>query len=346
MTQKLHQWLTPFLHLSDGIIVTNRSHRILAVNEGCARITGYAAEEAIGRTPTFLKSGLTPETTYLELKRALKRGRSWSGVFTNRKKDGALWHSSMTVTPFSLGRDRYYLGVFRELERLERGHYLAEHRVLDVQSSMMKLLAISAEIRDPGIEAHLVRVSLLTERLLRAHAERLGRGWDEPYAQKVVHSSLLHDIGKSCVPEGILYKPDALTSYERRIMEMHPEMGLEILKKVEPDFDKGLFMEEFTIARNIIMHHHERWDGTGYPHGLAGEAIPFEARVVSIVDVYDALVSTRPYKRAWSEPDALAFIAEQRGAFFDPALADTFLAIMSKRNCSDISHNAAPYFSL
>ncbi|MCI3922636.1 HD domain-containing protein [Paenibacillus sp. TRM 82003] len=326
----LHPWLAPFLQLSDAVIVTDEQHLIVDVNPVYERTTGYERNEVIGHKAGMLKSGRTPERTYREMKKTLALGRSWSGVFTNRKRDRTEWHSSITITPFAVDGATYYVGVFRELERLKSGHYLPESRVIAYQTSMMRLLAISSEVRDPGIERHLLNVQRLTRGLLRKHAQRsVLSPWPDNFAMQIVSCSLLHDIGKSCVPEGILYKPDALTTFERQIMEMHPLMGLDILKKVESDFEEGLLMEEFSIARNIILHHHERWDGGGYPHRLAGEAIPFEARVVSIVDVYDALVSKRPYKDAWPSREALNYIAAQRGKHFDPAIADSFLALMA-----------------
>lgn len=138
----------------------------------------------------------------------------------------------------------------------------------------------------------------------------------------------MHDIGKASVPEGILYKPGALTTYERKIIQMHPLMGVDILNRISGGFNYD-FIESLAVAENIIRYHHEKWDGTGYPDNLKGEEIPFEARVVGIVDVFDALTSRRPYKVPWTIQEALAFILEQKGKHFDPFLVDTFIQLFN-----------------
>lgn len=326
----MNPWLHPFLQLSDAVIITDANHIILAVNHAYERITGFEGSFVTGHRAGVLKSGHTPERTYQHMKETLRSGRSWSGVFTNRKKDLTLWHSSITITPFALDGAVYYVGIFRELEQLNSGFYLPETRIFNFQSAMFRLLAICSEIRDPGIEGHLTRVQRLTGMLMEEHYARLGLKKDAQFIAQVSHASVLHDIGKSGIPESILYKPDRLTLFERSIMEMHTSMGVEILEKIESEFEEELLLQEIAVARNIILHHHEKWDGTGYPHRLAGGDIPLEARIVSLVDIYDALVSKRAYKEAWPKARALDYIAEQSGAFFDPALTESFLAMAAK----------------
>ncbi|MEK4531567.1 HD domain-containing phosphohydrolase [Solibacillus sp. FSL K6-1554] len=140
-------------------------------------------------------------------------------------------------------------------------------------------------------------------------------------------ASILHDIGKAGMPEGILYKPGALSIYERKIIEMHPLTGADILNKMSKEINYD-FIKSMEVAENIILYHHEKWDGTGYPFQLKGEQIPLEARVVSIVDVlFDALTTCRPYKDSWPEGKALAFIDENKGKHFDPLIAETFISL-------------------
>lgn len=316
-----------FLQLGDAVIITDEEHRIVAVNETYERITGYLREEIEGKKAGILRTVFTPREMYLEMRQAIHHGAVWSGVFTNRKKDGELWHSSITITPFQAPEGVYFVGIFRELESLARGYYLDEERVEGLQSTLLKVLAISCEIRDPGIEEHLLRVQQLTEKLVNRHHERHDLGLTASQRAHIAHSSIMHDIGKSAIPEGILYKPGPLASYERKIIEMHTLIGVDILKKMNAELEDELFESEFATAYHIILHHHEKWDGTGYPNGLAGTAIPLEARMVSVVDVFDALTTKRPYKEKWSEEAALAYLREQSGKQFDPAIVDSFVSL-------------------
>ncbi|NIK76266.1 putative two-component system response regulator [Paenibacillus castaneae] len=323
-----HQ-LTIFLKLADAVIVTDEQHHILAVNQAYEKITGFSSDEIAGKKAGILRTSYTPLETYVQMKKALREGFPWLGVFINRRKDSSLWHSSITITPFTIEGELYYVGIFRELEKLKSGFYLPEERISYIQSSMLKVLAISCEIRDPSIEEHLVRVRDLTERLTHYHNERMQLGWSVERVKQIAHSSILHDIGKSGIPEGILYKPGPLTYYERQIVEMHTQIGVDIIDKIYSEFNDELITSELETSKNIILYHHEKWNGTGYPHQLAEEAIPIEARIVSVVDVFDALTSARPYKEKWTTERAAAYIREQSGQHFDPELVDSFIGLIS-----------------
>ncbi|OAO89105.1 hypothetical protein AXX17_ATUG04560 [Arabidopsis thaliana] len=327
---KLPESLHALLALADAVMVTDSGHRIVAVNASYEQVTGFASAEVLGCKAGVLRTPYTPVATYAGMRDALGAGLPWSGVFTNYKKNRDLWHSSITITPYVAGGDAYFVGIFRELEGLESGTYLDEARALRVQRSLLQVLAISCEIRDPGIEAHLSGVQTLTEQLAKRHNERMKLGLSLEKLSHLANSSILHDIGKSGIPEGILYKPGPLAEYERRIVEMHPAIGVDIVEKIFRELDDELFEQELSTARNIIRYHHERWDGTGYPDKLRGEAIPLEARLVSVVDVYDALTSKRPYKEKWSKADALRYVTEQKGRQFDPDVVDSFLLLISE----------------
>lgn len=321
--------LRQFLRLSDAVMITDRHHVIIDVNEQYEKITGYFKTEVIGSGAGITKSRFTPEHMYQSLKQSLRNEQSWSGVFINKKKSGELWHSSISITPFILGGICYYVGIFRELEQLTEGMYIAEARKDRIQRSLLQVLATSCEIRDPGIEEHLIRVRELTEQLLLQHNLRLQLNLSREFLHQTINSSILHDIGKSGVPEGILYKPGPLASYERAIIETHPLIGVDILTKIAEGLDDDLFHEEFAIAKNIIVFHHEKWDGKGYPYQLKGVDIPLEARIVAVVDVYDALTSRRSYKDCWSQERALEYLIEQKGRQFDPDIVDTFIELPS-----------------
>jgi len=173
--------------------------------------------------------------------------------------------------------------------------------------------SLALEMRDDETRGHAHRVSTLAVDL----AQAVGMS-----DQDIVHlkrGAFLHDIGKMVVPDAILHKPGPLTEDEWNVMRRHPESARDFLAKIE----------YLKPALDIPYSHHERWDGSGYPQGLSGEEIPLSARVFAVIDTYDALTSNRPYRAAWSAPDALAHIREGAGSHFDPAVVDLFLEMMS-----------------
>ncbi len=145
---------------------------------------------------------------------------------------------------------------------------------------------------------------------------------DERDIVHIRRGALLHDIGKMAIPDSVLLKGAPLTGEEWEIMRKHPILAREMLKQIE-------FLHP---AINIPAFHHEHWDGTGYPDGLAGEDIPLVARIFAIVDVWDALTSDRPYRKAWSESAALQYIREAAGTHFDPEIVPVFLSIVDARS--------------
>ena len=172
--------------------------------------------------------------------------------------------------------------------------------------------ARALELRDYETEGHSQRVTELTVRIARA------MGLSEAQLVHVRRGALLHDIGKMGVPDSILLKPGKLTDEEWEIMRQHPVYAYEMLSPIT----------YLKPALDIPYCHHEKWDGTGYPRGLKGERIPLPARIFAVVDVWDALLSDRPYRKAWSEEKVLEHIQEQAGKHFDPAVVETFLKLM------------------
>ncbi len=165
------------------------------------------------------------------------------------------------------------------------------------------------DLRDEETENHTLRVTEMTERLARA------MGIGDAELVHIRRGGLLHDIGKIGVPDGILHKPGKLTDEEWVLMRQHPQFAHDMLMPIA----------YLRPAMDIPYCHHEKWDGTGYPRGLKDEQIPLAARIFAVVDVYDALTSDRPYRKAWSKKKTLKYIREQSGTHFDPAVADAFL---------------------
>jgi putative two-component system response regulator len=192
---------------------------------------------------------------------------------------------------------------------LVRTNELRETRLQIVQR-----LGLAAEYKDNETGLHVIRMSHF------AHLLGLAAGMNEAEAEELLHAAPLHDVGKIGIPDRILQKQGKLDAEEWRIMQTHVDIGARIIG----EHPRGVL----AVAHRVALGHHEKWDGSGYPLGLAGEAIPFEARIVAIADVFDALTSARPYKPAWSVEDALNYLRENRGRHFDPALVDRFLTLM------------------
>ncbi|MFM4807699.1 HD domain-containing phosphohydrolase [Aeromonas hydrophila] len=186
-------------------------------------------------------------------------------------------------------------------------------------------LASLAETRDNETGAHIIRtqyyVKVLAEQLSRSDWERYPL--DDTTIDLLFKSAPLHDVGKVGIPDAILLKPGKLTDEEFAIMKRHPQIGADALASAEAQLGSNSFLR---LAREISLTHHEKWDGSGYPAGLVGEAIPLSGRLMALADVYDALISKRVYKPAFSHEQARTIIVEGRGRHFDPAIVDAFLA--------------------
>ncbi|TRZ39897.1 HD domain-containing protein [Niallia circulans] len=194
------------------------------------------------------------------------------------------------------------------------------------EKQLIDYLTEVCEIQDSDIMEHLTNVQELTRLLTEAYNNKNNRMLDDNFLESIIQLSILHDIGKSRIPEKIVNKPGRLNEFERKIIEMHPLLGVAILKEKTANIHYSSL--DLNVAERIILYHHEKWDGTGYPYKIKGNDIPLEARIVAIVDVYDALTAERPYKRAWSNREARQYILEQRGKHFDPNLVDLLLEII------------------
>jgi len=177
-------------------------------------------------------------------------------------------------------------------------------------------LSRALELRDRETQGHTRRVTEMTMYLARQ------MGIAEADLTHIRQGGLLHDIGKMGIPDAILLKPGSLTPSEWAIMRQHPLYAYEVLSQIE----------YFKPALDIPLYHHEKWDGTGYPHGLKEQEIPMAARIFSVVDVYDALISNRPYRSAWSRKKTLDYIQIQAGIYFDPYIVDAFMQLVMSNN--------------
>lgn len=182
--------------------------------------------------------------------------------------------------------------------------------IREANESTVAALAAALELRDDETGRHAHRVTQIALAITRIVDPKLA---EDP---ELRFGYLLHDIGKIGIPDRILLKPAALTREETRIMQTHTVLGESLI---------GALPHLQGVARDVIVHHHERWDGTGYPWGIAGEAIPLAARIFAVADAFDALTSDRPYRRAVSEEDALAEIRRHAGSQFDAAIVQALI---------------------
>jgi response regulator RpfG family c-di-GMP phosphodiesterase len=186
----------------------------------------------------------------------------------------------------------------------------------DTQLEVVRRLGRAAEFRDDETGQHIVRMSAMCARLGRA----IGMSEDE--CELLLNAAPMHDIGKLGIPDAVLLKPGRLDDAEWEVMKSHAELGAELLD--------GSRSDVVQLAREIALSHHERWDGSGYPLGLAGEEIPLPGRISALCDVFDALTSVRPYKVAWPVEKALGEILAQSGRHFDPELVPKFVELIDQ----------------
>ncbi|OEC36328.1 putative two-component system response regulator [Pseudomonas cuatrocienegasensis] len=213
---------------------------------------------------------------------------------------GAVDYITKPVSPAIVrARVRTHLSLVR-LDELKR-----------TRLQIVQRLGMAAEYKDNETGLHVIRMSHFARVLARA------AGFSEAAADELLNAAPMHDVGKIGIPDAVLRKPGKLDSEEWTIMRGHVEIGARIIG----EHASGLLK----TAQIIALTHHEKWDGSGYPNGLRGEAIPIEGRIVAIADVFDALTSVRPYKAAWSIEDAVALLREESGRHFDPQLVELFI---------------------
>ena len=201
-----------------------------------------------------------------------------------------------------------------ELEAIVASQALSAFRDTEaIRLDALQRLALAAEYRDDNSPEHTQRVGALAARMARH------MGMDDRFVWLVRQSAPLHDLGKIAIPDSILLKPGKLSDEEFEVVKTHAVLGARVLADGKS--------EVLGMAEKIVRSHHERWDGSGYPDGLEGEAIPLAARLVHVADVFDVLVHERPYKEAWSVEDAAGELRAGAGSQFDPAAIDAFDAL-------------------
>jgi len=284
-------------------------YRLLFAKDG-ARALELANQE---KPDLILLDVMMPGMTGYETCRALKADPATAAIpviFVTALSDagdevdgfdaGAVDYITKPVSPpIVRARVRTHLSLVRAEE-------LKQSRLEIVQR-----LGLAAEYKDNETGLHVIRMS--------NHARILGvaAGMHEAQADDLLHAAPMHDVGKIGIPDNILQKPGALDKDEWKVMQSHATIGADIIGKHQGGM--------LAMAHDVALTHHEKWDGSGYPNGLAARDIPLVGRIVAIADVFDALTSARPYKAAWPVEQAVDYLKQQRGQHFDPELVDLFL---------------------
>ena len=263
---------------------------------------------------------LKSENLWSDIPVVFLTGRNDADVEARGLEMGAV---DFVTKPFSapvlMNRIRTHLNI-DEIIR-ERTYQL--HRL---QNSIVAVLADMVENRDKGTGGHIERTSVYIKILINEMKERGVyadeiRGWD---VDKIISSARMHDLGKISITDIIVNKPGKLTEDEYEVMKSHAEEGERIIDEIISRTGEGDFLRN---AKLFAGTHHERWDGKGYPRGLREEEIPLQGRIMAIVDVYDALVSERPYKKAFTDDEAVEIIMQNSGTHFDPKIARLFYEV-------------------
>jgi putative two-component system response regulator len=237
-----------------------------------------------------------------------------------------VWIVALQAVVAYLILSRAQEATHRKQSRTERVSIERYNDLLRTRDAVIFGLAKLAESRDGDTGNHLERIAIYSTRLASAlrRNPQYRRQITPQFLKLIGISASLHDIGKVGISDSILLKPGKFESHERHAMNMHAAIGGKCIRDIESRLGKSNFLQ---MAREIAFAHHERWDGTGYPRGLAGEEIPLAARIVALADVYDALTSKRVYKEAIPHARCVAMIKEGRGTQFDPGIVAAFLEI-------------------
>lgn len=241
---------------------------------------------------------------------------------------GAVDYVTKPISPPILhARVRTHLRLREYSLSLEQMVEKRTHQLVQIQDATMLAMGALAEQRDPETGNHIRR----TQDYVKVLAEKLAKqpkfsGALTPELIDLLHKAApLHDIGKVAIPDHILQKPGKLTDEEYEVMKEHSKAGRDVIVATEAAISES---QPFLVfAREIAYGHHEKWDGSGYPQGIAGEEIPLSARLMAVADVYDALISRRIYKEPFTQEKAVSIIREGRGSHFDPDIVDAFLEI-------------------
>lgn len=327
-------------HSPVAIVITDTKGTIEYVNPMFTTTTGYTYEEAIGNNPRILKSGYHDDDYYASIWETIIEGREWKGELYNKRKDGSLYWESASITPVYDDDDviRHFVAVKQDItgQKAEEREMNLYRRQLESEIRMKMAevdnshkaaiiaLAKLTEARDVDTGLHVERVQHLSKALaasLRENPEYADR-IDHDFLEDLFYAAALHDLGKVSISDDILLKPGKLNEKEFEVIKSHVKTGSDLLQEMLRHYAKNPIIK---MGKQIARYHHERWNGSGYLEGLTGKDIPLEARIVALVDVYDALRSKRPYKEPYAHDKCHRIILEESGKHFDPDVVEAYV---------------------
>ena len=310
-----------FDHAGVGLLELSFDGRVLLINRCGADFFACAPEALLGRNVAdFTHPADIPKTH--EAFRSVMRGDVVTATLEKRylRADGrVVWsRSRLSLLKDTAGHAHSLVAVIADITELKQAQAdleaMNEHLQATLQGGLLGL-GVALEARDLETSGHTERVVALSTELGRALGLSAGG------IRELQQGAYLHDLGKLMVPDAVLLKPGKLDAAEWQLMMAHATNGHAIAAKI-PTLSSA--------ALDVIRHHHERWDGSGYPDRLRGDDIPLLARIFTVADVYDALLSERPYKRAWTREEAVREIREQAGRQFDPAVVEAFTTLAAE----------------
>ena len=294
----------------DGYYLSDLRGNFIDGNKAAEKIVGYRREELIGKS--FLKLKLLSPKQILKAAALLAKNLSGQPTgpdeFTLNRKDGSQISLGIRTFPVKIEGKTLVLGIARDITERKKAEGQLEHSFINLAETVSRAM----ETRDPYTAGHQRRVA----KMARLVGEKMGL--DENRLMGLYIGGLLHDIGKVSTPESILSKPGKLSDEEWALIRAHAKRGSEILE--------GAYFP-WPVA-DMVLHHHERMDGSGYPDGISGDELSLETRILGVCDVVEAMSSFRPYRPARSLLEILRDLREGRGTKYDPAVVDIMLEII------------------
>jgi len=303
----------------NGLCTIDDGGKITYVNPSFMNMWGYdKGDEIVG---SMFRDLLGNPKEYGEIASTLGDKKSWLGELLCKRKDKSDLYVQALFSLLKLKdkNNACIMGSFIDITRIKD----VEKKKESLYKGIMEVFALKAEdVGNVETAGHIHRIASYT-RFVASKLRELDdfKGYiDEKYINDVSYASMLHDVGKWRTPNEILLKPYELTDPERKIIQQHPLLGAEMLSPLLKDKGSSQYLK---LVESVVLYHHERWDGKGYPKGLRGEDIPLSARIVALADIYDALTSDRSYRKALSHEEAFKVMEEEKERF-DPCIWEAF----------------------
>ena len=325
-----------FEQFASSIVIVDEVGNVVNMNRAAEGLYGWSREEMLGVPyDDYFSAGRNHPSIMEVIETTKKQGGKTIDIGVSRKnRNGDLLFVYVTYYLIDLSGDGMFALFVLEKDlttriKLEKKLEESVSQVKETQAAAIMGFAKLTEFRDHCTGEHLERIKSYT-RILTTNMRKLPEYRNyitDDYIEDITMSSILHDIGKVGIEDSILLKAGKLSQDEFEVMKNHSNMGGDALTVIDKNVGYKSFL---TIGKEIASYHHEKWDGSGYPEGLKGTEIPLSARIVALADVYDALISERPYKQAFKHEEAVNIIMEEKGRHFDPDVVDAFAGCLDE----------------